>query len=485
MLYYFPEAKMKKIIIRVLLILLALLLTWVVAHRFDAAPAPDLFSLSDIPPASFENDNGFYFLWSLIEPPEIDIAADSNKQKYRQLFDPQLDNEKYLEAFDFDRYRQVYQEKFLPKYKQIGIDAKGLGAGKDWCQEARALKSHLSPLAPEMQVLYGRFRLMIDSPVFEDFIPPKADAPLPNLLAWLHAAKLYTSVNVLTAIEGDWEKGVSNLLDTADFAKRAVKGSRVVIINLIGKAIIQLSLQAIGDVMNQPDCPVSVYELVLKRTPPMTYEEFGTRQSMICEVVGFTFDFIDRPFVFKEDEALHFNSWEKIMISLFLRKNSTKNYANEYMKQFIQLEQTPPYQWQSPTIRLQPIKKGPFWWLWNAGGKILLATYAGYPPDTDSENWLYAVLFKAYAKKALYDMVRISAELHLKYTPDKPVPEILAGLEAYKILDACSGQPYRWNEEKQVLYSIGTDRQDNGGETHNYERITGVDVALPVILYVK
>jgi len=155
----------------------------VIAHRFDASPAPDLFTMRNIPPASFEKDNGFYFLWSLIEPPEIDIAADSVRQKYRQIFDPQFDNEKAIQAFDFKRHREVYKEIYLPKFKQIGIDSKGLGASKDWCQEAKSLKSHLSPLAPEMQVSYGRFRLMIDSPKFEDFIPPKVDAPLPNLLS--------------------------------------------------------------------------------------------------------------------------------------------------------------------------------------------------------------------------------------------------------------------------------------------------------------
>jgi len=155
----------------------------VMAHRFDASPAPDLFTMRNIPPASFEKDNGFYFLWALIEPPKTDIATDSIRLNYRQLFDPQLDNEKYLKAFDFKRHREVYKEIYLPKFKQIGIDSKGLGASKDWCQEAKSLKSHLSPLAPEIQVMVDRFRLMIDSPKFEDFIPPKVDAPLPNLLS--------------------------------------------------------------------------------------------------------------------------------------------------------------------------------------------------------------------------------------------------------------------------------------------------------------
>jgi hypothetical protein len=81
--------------------------------------------------------------------------------------------------------------------------------------------------------------------------------------------------------------------------------------------------------------------------------------------------------------------------------------------------------------------------------------------------------------------VKISAELHLNYDPDKPVQEILNSLESYKLLDPCSGKPYKWNDEKQLLYSIGTDRKDNGGETNLYHKIEGTDFAIPVILYLK
>ena len=62
-------------------------------------------------------------------------------------------------------------------------------------------------------------------------------------------------------------------------------------------------------------------------------------------------------------------------------------------------------------------------------------------------------------------MTRISAELHLNYTPGKPVQDILNGLETYQtLLDPCSGKPYIWNGQKQILYSLGIDRDDYGGK---------------------
>ena len=94
-----------------------------------------------------------------------------------------------------------------------------------------------------------------------------------------------------------------------------------------------------------------------------------------------------------------------------------------------------------------------------------------------------SIVLKSYISKTYYDMLRISAELHLNYTPGKSVPEILDGLETYKELDPCSGKPYIWNEEKQILYSIGTDRKDDNGKEQRHDFYG--DFVIPVILYVK
>lgn len=475
---------MKKIILRILLVLVALLVIWIVVNQFDAKLNPDLFTRKDIPAASFDKSNGFYIVWALPEPPDADITSDKVLEKYRKLFDPQFDNEKYMETYDLMTSKKLYKQYYLDTYKKLGLDFRADSTKSDWSKTVLSKKSLLSPLHPDLQVMYDRFRMMIDSKVFEDFISVDADAPLPNLLAWLHAGKLYIAVNMLTALEGEWEKGVSNLLDMVDFGKRAVKGSRFLIVNLISKAILHMPLEAIADLMNQKDCPTSVYEMVLNRTPPLKYEEYGTRNSLICEVVGFTFDYIDYPYT--QIKAFRpFKFWERIFLFFSLQKNRTKNYANEFYKQFIEMEQTLPYQWKSDTIDMEPLKVGPFWWLWNAGGKILLTSYGGYTGNNKKGEGLYATIFKSYRKKATYDMVRISAELHLNYDPDKPVQEILRSLESYKVLDPCSGKPYKWNDEKQLLYSIGTDRKDNGGETNNYHKVEGTDFAIPVILYLK
>lgn len=478
---------MKKIIVKVLIIVLALLVLFVVFNQFDTKLRPDLFTKKDIPPASLDKTNGFYYVFALGEPPGVDISSDAIIEKYRKFHDPAVDYQAYIKAFDWKAYRHMYKNNYLEKYKKTGIKRSGKQGifmkditHSDWCEEVLSIRSGLLPLDPDLQVLYNRFKMMMDSPVFEDFICLDADAPLPNLLAWLHAAKLYTAVNILKALEGDWETGVSNLLDEVDFGKRAVKSSRFLIVNLISKAIMHLPLQAVGSLMNRRDCPTAVYEMVLKRTPALTYEEYGTHNSFICEVVAFTFHYIENTY-YEGKPTL----WERLAVGVLLQENRIKNYADEYYKQFMGMEATLPYQWKSDEIELAPLKSGAFWWLQNAGGKVLLSHYNKYYTREDKKGGLYAVMYKAYMKKAFYDMVRISAELHIKHDPNRPVQEILNGLESYKVLDPCSGKPYQWNDEKQILYSIGMDRVDNGGETLSYKQIENSDYATPVILYLK
>jgi hypothetical protein len=478
---------MKKKIVTVLIIVLALLVLFVVFNQFDASPRPDLFTSKDIPPASLDRTNGFYYVFALGEAPGTDITSDAIIEKYRNIQDTSIDYQAYIKKFDFEKYRAMYRNNYLGKYNKCGIKSgekqdifrKDISQN-DWCEEILSIRSQLSPLDPDLQVLYNRFRMMIDSPLFEDFIAVDADAPLPNLLAWLHASKLYTAVNMLRALEGDWETGVANLLDEVDFAKRAVKSSRFLIENLISKAIMHLPLQAIASLMNRRDCPAAVYEMVLKRTPPLKFEEYGTRNSFICEVVAFTFHYIDNTY-FNRTPTL----FERLAMGLLLQENRTKNYADEYYKQFIQMEKTPPYQWKSDEIELAPLKSGFFWWFQNAGGKVLFSHYNDYYTREDRKGGLYTVMYKSYMKKAFYDMVRISAELHLKYEPGRPVQEILNGLDSYKVLDPCSGKPYKWNDERQILYSIGMDRVDNNGETLSYTQIENTDYTTPVILFLK
>jgi hypothetical protein len=485
---------MRRIII-IILILLALFVSYIVFNQFDAGPAvfdvgkeglkttslPELLQ-SIFKPPSFDKTNGYYRLWTLTEPAGVDIESDDVLLRYRRLHDPQFDTEKYVkewnnsgDAWNIDKndkgnYKELYAKWKAGLEKSSDWTTPPTDIQEDWGKVILEEKSHLLEMKSEFQLILDRYRKLIDTEFFEDFTLVTRDSlvlyksPVPNLLAWLHAAKLYVAVNMLDAMEGNWEQGVSNILAHIAFNKKAVRTSRTLIVNLIGKACVRMSLQALDSLMNRKECPKEVFQQVIDGLPPIAQEEFGNSNQLLAE--GFSIS--QSPL--KES-------------GLFFQPNRTQQYYYDFFARLYIADITPPYQWKFNPLETQPVVKGLFWWLQNPSGKL---KFQAFHSEKVGYN-LFVASFKGYAVKTFYDMTRIAAALHLNYTPGTPIKEILNGLDIYKeLLDPCSGNPYIWNEEKQILYSIGFDKVDNGGgDTTRYKQIEGVDFAIPVVLYLK
>jgi hypothetical protein len=469
---------MKKWILRISLGLLALLVIYTVFNQFDVRPMPLEFGDEGrLPAGVYDKDNGFYRLWTLAEPPGTDIESDAVILKYRRLSDPRFDNDEAIKAFDEKAYKAMskeFDQQWQQALKEKGDWAKPPSdPAVDWSELALADKDDIRALQADFPYLLARYRRLIDSDVYQDFTLPRWDIPIPNLLAWLRLAKLYAVHNMLDALEGNWGQAAANLLDQLDSGKKINKGSRTLIANLVAKAVTRMSAEALASLMNQAECPKEVFRMVLARTPPLQYEEFGAP----AMVFGYRF----RPGFnwqrFRSDSDLNFVG--ALWYSLFTQPNRTRNYRDRLVAGIIKAERILPYQWQESPFEYRPVRRGWFWWLQNPGGKIILDRFA----RKDGQN-LAVVIMKSYKLKTTYESLRISADLHLNYSPERPVQEILDGLATYQNLpDPCTGQPYIWNGQKQILYSIGTDLKDDGGQPQ-WNTIYG-DFVLPVVLYVR
>jgi hypothetical protein len=467
---------MKKKLLIVLIVLAGLLLVYIGINQVDAGEPVNGFTRADLPSRDFSRNNGFYRLFSLSMADDVDIESGEVLEKIRKLNDPAFDNDQFLaqwktkEYLAFARKRLGMLKEKVPNRGNAWLNHPENG-GEDWLENILPVRGEVDFMKAEMRVWLERYQKLIDSPVFVDFSRLHFETPIPNLLAWLITAKLYNVLNMLDAIDGNWERGVGNILAQINLVKRSQKGSLVMITNLVGKAIGTHSLRALATLMNRKDCPESVYKQILEGLPPITYEEFGTRNSFVAESIFTLSNFKDSADGIKRGG----NVWQKLMKALFLQKNRTHQQQINMMRYLIEMEQTPPYQWKEPLKPLDTFASGWFWWLQNPVGKKWL-DYMAFPSQAK-------VITKSYRLKAYYDTVRISAELHLNYSAEKSVEEILASLETYKTVDACSGKPYRWNEQKQVLYSIGTNRIDDGGieEFKTHQK----DFIVPCVLYIK
>lgn len=466
---------MKKVALIILSVLLGLFLLFVVCNRFDARPTAGMFTANDLAAANFDYDNGYYRIWTLGLDDAVDVEAIQVKDKYRRLFDPQFDNDKEIRDFNGKQYRQETDSKkrlgkvILAELHMIGQigDTPPISL-----QKMLRNKNEFVRFRERQQVLLQRYQGLLASDFFQDFTAPNFYSPIPNLLTWLHLAKVQVGLSLVDASAGKWMEATDALIKQMDFGKRAVAGSRLLINNLVAKAILSLSAQGLSFLMNQKECPASVYSRVLAGMPPLRLEEYGSRNAFISEFL-FTRSVLD-DFNAEMKNEFGLVGMARFFAPFGLQKNRTLNEKYEYSRIFLEAEASPlqidPQQVLSP----RQYRQGFFWWWWNPTGKMFL--------EVATAN-LGTVVFKSLRIKSLYDMTRISAELHLRYDPQKSVHENLGLLTTYQAKDPCSGKPYIWNDKKQILYSIGIDQVDNGGSVDTTTVFT--DVALPCILYVQ
>ncbi|MCP5047874.1 MAG: hypothetical protein GY940_11930 [bacterium] len=428
------------------------------------------FSVGLVGKPNFEYNNAYYRMWTLSAPVNVDIESEELLLNYRRLHDPKYDNDRYLKEWHTNpgnwrtgKQSDDHFSEYSAKRKELldkhgTFDSWGGSKDRDWGQFLLSRKDAAVELINLSGVFLERYRKIVYSEVFEDFTIIRMDAVVPSFLAWLRVALLFNTVNMLDAMEGQWEKGVTGLLDHVNMVKKAMR-CRTLIFNLLAKAIMRESLCALASLMNQPEFPSSLFEKVALGLPPLKNEEFSSRVPMLLEA---------------------FHASRIKAGNLFFQKNRTQKYYNDLLSNLANRELIPPYQWKSDPLDYKKVKSGWFWWMRNPAGKAAFEEFA----NSKTIRNLYTVTFKSYALKAVYDMTRISAELHRHYSPGKPVEETLESIDTYRQwLDPGSGKPYKWHEQKQMLYSFGADRDDDGGRA-TYSSID-TDITLPVVLYIK
>ncbi|MCP5104105.1 MAG: hypothetical protein GY950_12035 [bacterium] len=460
----------KRYVGRIGLVLLGVFVLYIVINLFDTGAIPGAYTKKDVAAATFDKTNGYYRLWTLSEPKGVDIEPDEVTDKYRRLFDPQFDNEKYLAAYDFMAYRKGVHEHL----KKIIIDWPPFEG--DRYERLLAQEAGIEKAKIDAAFLLDRYEKMIAGGVFEDFSAFNYETPIPNLLTWLKVSKLYTAAGALEAVRGNWNEPVDRLIRQINFCKKAIKGSRILITNMIAKAAMRHSLYTLAFLMNREDCPEDIFKRVRDGLPPITYEEFGNRNCFVWEYLVWD-SFVEKD-VYREYDG----KIEHFFIALFMQKNRSKRFVFDAAKEMVTYEETLPYKWEYDLYKKSKEQSetfygGWFWWLQNPVGKVIAVNYI--MPN------LATSILKSYQLKTTYDMIRISAELHLKYSPGQPAEEVLKGLEIYQTLtDPCSGKPYIYNGKQQVLYSLGMDRDDDGGKGM---RVTSwnSDFVIPLVLHEK
>ncbi|MFC2141108.1 hypothetical protein ACFLQP_02305 [Acidobacteriota bacterium] len=467
---------MKKNSLKFLLGLFILFTLFILFNQFDMTLPPGSYREKDLEPTIFNKDNGFYMVFALSEPPGVDIHSEEIINKYRRLFDPRLgDTDRFRYRWDQEAYRRRFHS-YLRKARFINQKK------TDWITFVKSREREILALKPRFSFLLERFEKLLACDIMADFsiprfllhpnYPHEYFYPYPDKTALLTVCRLYTALRILEILEGRID-GVQSILDQISFAKKLIQSARTSYTNLLGKKVLCLSLEALNNLMNRDDCPKEIFSRVFNGLNPLKYEEFGSRKAFIGYYLAM------EEWIENKLESVKRHTIMGDAGRLFLQKNHTKYYYFNYVSNCIEYEKQPPFKWKPHQLAAKNLQKGSFWWLQNAIGKMIFSK--------DSIPDLRPDILASYQTKVLYDLTRISAELHLNYTHDQPIKEILNRLESFRTPDPYSGGPYIWDKKKAILYSVGSNRRDDGGVVDSSQQLEEemLDIVIPCVLHAK
>ncbi len=461
------KKKLLKLSIFSTLLLLVFITVFVVINLFDAPEPTGMFTLKDLTPASLDNSNGYFQLMSFSYPADKDIDSDDVIDNIRKFSKPEVLNLPSAEIEKLEKtHHELSQKRLLMKINKGEETLFKLIDQNDF-DKVITQKEDINTVMNSNPLLLKRYLQLILKEKVEDFSLPSITYPIPRYHPVFKITKLYLAQNIIDAVEGRWEESVLNIFKQINFFRRLSENSRIVINKMVGLGMIRTSLKSLSFIMKQKDCPKAVYQSILNNLPPFREPEISLKKTIIFEFLSGV-HIIDMAKESKESlfgEAHTLSSffpstgdWLNFLskFKIFLNRNRTIQFYLDEVNKVLVFEKDPPFAWKADIMSLIPPdpKDGFFWWISNPVGKALHSiAYSSYQ----------RTVYDKYKTQALLDLTRLSAEYYLKATPDKGVSEILNGLDSYKVIDPFSGKPYLFNEDKNIFYSVGINRIDDGG----------------------
>lgn len=450
---------MKQKIIKYGILVFVLVLIYFGYSIYHGGKVRGAFTEKDLEPASFKPTNGFYLFLALPEPPGVDIHSPEVIDKYRVIYDPGFKKKNVPKQTASNRDsppgNRDYKGSF---FKILKIMEREHYYGGLFSGERKKILS----FKKELSFLLERYRRMINVEIFEDFTGPDFDLISFPYQPYMCTSGLFLAVNVCDALDGKWETAVENILKQVVFLKKFLKTARHEHYN-ISRYILTTVLRDLGRLIDHESCPPSLFSRVFKEMPPLSKQDFLPGNSLISFYLYFA-NYLDNiPF------------WK-----IYIQKERAKQYYVDYCQATIAYERECPYQrkssWYDILRKFRSQRKKILFIGVDRLLKNLQFTRVEFPR--------YSNIQSTYSARALYDLVRLSAELRLKYDPGKTIVENLEGLDTYKRIDPFSGESYKYSRERKVLYSFGRDCKDNNGAV-SFNTAKPSDIAVPCRIHHK
>lgn len=415
-----------------------------VIYRKDLEP--DTFTMEDLPPLNLSSKNGFFKLWSLNEPMDVDVRDPEVIAKYQKLLDPSRTNEESLKHWVKNKYRKrKWRHHFDEIDKALSFIVKS--DYQDECiKHLEKKKDQILSFVNSHNIWIQRYESFIRSPVIEDMTNPKIEV-YPNLLMIIKMSQVYSAFQLLNAFNGEWERSVYGLIDQFQAARKLSSNGRESIIQMITRKVIHYSLKSLWVIANHPECPQKIYKIILEKvSSPIEYKELMPNTALIGDYISTMKDIKNEIYSDLEQSPIM-----KLIVNIFIDfKGSNQLIFNQH-KKIINFKGDIPYYKAEPQFRYRPIFEKDyslrcfFILIFNNGaGKHFL--------DLSSSNFIHT-LRSLYRTKVYQDRLILLSELRLKYNMEQKIDNPIDILTYKRKRDPFSGKPYKWDKKKQIFYS--------------------------------
>jgi hypothetical protein len=478
-------------------------LLFFIHNLFDSRPG----SPSDAPPplpARLEPGNGFFVLWGFAEPADIDPRDPAYRERMMELFDAPARNAVFRARYG--QWQTRLNVSFRRNWQGGSLYFPRLPE-EDVCDYAGLARARIDEQRRRFAVPLRRLSQLLDADRLEDFTPLDWDFPSRSLALATATAKLHALSQALAALDSDWWNAGDGLLAAIGAGMKLIASGRTLKVNALGKTMVDSSLLTLASLLNRGDCPPAWARQVLAALPERPSAEFGTEAVRTFAWMNFanSLERIERskivdPYLLKDyfREPARFFALERFvaisgpgfftvvhaLASHFMKKNESTAALRSFWQEVGRLEDTPPASWPDgprPHVRLgSGLRLGPFWWLRNPLGKMMVRAAVPY-------TWpvLQHYVYRSHGLKVRYDLVRLLARARLQGGPAGSMDrDGLQGLLASAPeRDPFSGRPYLFSPERGMLYSVGQDGQDDGGrETPGAWRDSDIAVKIGFVL---
>lgn len=468
-------------------------------NLFDSRSAPGL-PAPDAEKARLEPGNGFFLVWGFAEAAGTDPLAPGYRTRVLELFGAPRRN--YLFRSLYSKWLTDLNAGFRRDWQGGSLYFPQLPA-EDVCAYFASRRAQVAEQERRYEVPLRRYRQVLLAARLEDFTPLGWDFPARSFLLATYTAKVFAASRALAALDGDWRNAADDLLAALAAGMKLIASGRTLAVNSLGKAMVEVSLRALASLLNRADCPPAVARDILERLPDRPIAAFGTSAARTFSWMSFAAalervkkDKVVDPYLLKDyfrDPAEFFAVERFVAISgprmfglvhalaaFFLKKNESVAELRAFWEGVGRLEETPRYLWRAgprASFRLGAgLEPGPLWWLRNPLGKMMVRSAVPFA-------WpiLQHYIYRSQGLKARYDLTRLLARARLlagaNASLERAALASLLGAAAGR--DPFSGGPYLFNAGSGMLYSVGPDREDNGGrERAAWWRDS--DIAVPI-----